>query len=188
MLQVGLEEQLEAFLGRGHYERGDRTRPGYRNGYGHHTLQTEAGSLALRPPKVRGTTEPFAVRLPASVTATTPELRALVTRAYVRGFSDRDVEGLYAEVFGGALSKSAVSRATQTLQADLDAWRRRDLSDLRGVSLFLDGQFHAVRQGTAEKEGSWPPTPSWRMAGWSSAPSAWDLASAPRPGWPSCAT
>jgi transposase-like protein len=153
ILQVGIEEQLAGFLGRAQYERGGGARPGYRNGYGHHTLKTEAGPLALRPPKVRGTAEPFAVQLPAGLTTSTPELRALVTRAYVRGLSDRDVEGLYAEVFGGALSKSTVSRATQSLQADFDAWRKRDLSDLQVVYLFLDGQYHAVRPDTREKEG-----------------------------------
>jgi transposase-like protein len=63
------------------------------------------------------------------------------------------VEGLYAEVFGGRFSKSAVSRATAKLQAEFDAWRTRDLTDLQVVYLFLDGQFHAVRSGTAEKEG-----------------------------------
>ncbi|MCI0410115.1 MAG: IS256 family transposase, partial [Acidobacteria bacterium] len=65
----------------------------------------------------------------------------------------RDLAGLYAEVFGGRFSKSAVSRATATLQADFDTWRTRDLSTLKVCYLFLDGQFHAVRSGTAEKEG-----------------------------------
>lgn len=55
ILQVGIEEQLGAFLGRAPYERGGGARPGYRNGYGHHTLRTEAGPVMLRPPKVRGT-------------------------------------------------------------------------------------------------------------------------------------
>ncbi len=153
ILQVGIEEQLGAFLGRAPYERGGGARPGYRNGYGHHTLRTEAGPVTLRPPKVRGTTDPFGVQLPAGLGPSTPELRALVTRAYVRGLSARDVEGLYAEVFGGALSKSTVSRVTQTLQADFDVWRKRDLSDLKVVYLFLDGQYHAVRPGSSEKEG-----------------------------------
>jgi putative transposase len=153
ILQVGIEEQLTVFLGRGLYERGGGARPGYRNGYGHHTLRTEAGPVTLRPPKVRGTTDPFAAQLPAGLAPSTPELRALVTRAYVRGLSDRDIEGLYAEVFGGALSKSTVSRATQSLQADFEAWRTRDLSDLKVVYLFLDGQYHAVRPDTRDKEG-----------------------------------
>ena len=153
MLQVGLEEQVAAFFGRGHYERIPAAQPGWRNGYGEKSLKTEAGPLALRPPKVRETTEPFRGQLPAALTPTTPELRALITRAYVRGLSDRDVEGLYAEVFGGEFSKSAVSRATATLQAEFDAWRTRDLTELKVVYLFLDGQFHAARSGTAEKEG-----------------------------------
>jgi transposase-like protein len=152
LLQVGLEEQVQAFLGRGHYERGPTPR-GWRNGYGTHTLKTEAGPLTLRPPKVRATAAPFRVQWPAGLARTTPELQGLVTRAYVRGLSDRDLEALYAEVFGGRFSKSAVSRATATLQAEFDAWRTRDLSALQVVYLFLDGQFHAVRSGTAEKEG-----------------------------------
>lgn len=102
---------------------------------------------------MRATTAPFRVRLPASLDRRTPELEELAARAYVRGLSDRDVEGLYAEVFGGTLSKSAVSRATARRQADFDRWRTRDLSDLKILSLFLDGQFHAARSGTSDKEG-----------------------------------
>ena len=52
-----------------------------------------------------------------------------------------------------ALSKSTVSRVTQQLNQEFDTWRRRDLSDLPIVYLFLNGQYHAARQGTNEKEG-----------------------------------
>jgi transposase-like protein len=51
------------------------------------------------------------------------------------------------------LSKSTVSRITQQLNQDFEAWRKRDLSELNVVYLFLDGQYHAARQGTDEKEG-----------------------------------
>ncbi|MGH7364247.1 MAG: IS256 family transposase, partial [Candidatus Methylomirabilales bacterium] len=105
------------------------------------------------PPEGPGHDRGFRVQLPDALTPTTPELRALVTRAYVRGLSARDLEGLYTEVFGGTFSKSAVSRATAKLQAECDAWRTRDLSDLKVGSLFLEGQFHAARSGTSEKEG-----------------------------------
>ena len=61
---------------------------------------------------------------------------------------------LYGETFGETrVSKSTVSCITQRLNQDFDAWRRRDLSELPVVYLFLDGQYHAVRQGTNEKEG-----------------------------------
>jgi transposase-like protein len=39
------------------------------------------------------------------------------------------------------------------LNADFEVWKKRDLSELKVVYLFLDGQYHAVRQGTEEKEG-----------------------------------
>jgi putative transposase len=73
---------------------------------------------------------------------------------YVRGLSTQDVSALYADTFGGSrLSKSTVSRVTQQLNQDFETWRRRDLSDLPVVYVFLDGQYHAARQGTDEKEG-----------------------------------
>lgn len=153
MLQVALEEQVEAFLGRAHYQRGVRERDGWRNGYGARTVKTEAGPLGLHPPKVRGTSEPFSSRLPEGLNGTTAELNALVLRGYVRGLSTRDVDGLYTEVFGGRFSKSAASRATVRLRAQFDAWRTRDLSELRVLYLFLDGQFHAARAESTEKEG-----------------------------------
>lgn len=153
MLQVALEEQVEAFLGRGHYQRGAREREGWRNGYGARTVKTEAGPLVVHPPKVRGTSEPFSRPWPEGLTGTTPELQDLILRGYVRGLSTRDVDGLYTEVFGGRFSKSAASRATARLQVQFDAWRQRDLSELRVLYLFLDGQFHAARAESTEKEG-----------------------------------
>jgi putative transposase len=73
---------------------------------------------------------------------------------YVRGLSTQDVSALYRDTFGASrLSKSTVSRVTQQLNQDFDVWRRRDLSELPVAYLFLDGQYHAARQGSDEKEG-----------------------------------
>jgi transposase-like protein len=153
LLQVGLEDVVTSILGREHYERAAGAGIGYRNGYGHRALKTEAGVLHLRPPKVRNTATPVSVTLPDELRSMTPELGTLIRRGYVRGLSTRDIEGLYAEVFGGTVSKSAASRATQVLQAEFDTWRTRDLSALKVLYLFLDGQFHAVRAESDAKEG-----------------------------------
>jgi transposase-like protein len=153
LLQVGLEELVTQLLGRGHYERAAGPAAGYRNGYGHHALKSEAGVLHLRPPKVRATAAPVSLALPADLRGMTPELGALIGRSYVRGLSTRDLEGLLAEVFGTHVSRSTVSRVSHVLQVEFDAWRTRDLSALQVLYLFLDGQFHAARAQSNEKEG-----------------------------------
>jgi putative transposase len=154
MLQVAIEAEATAFLGRGHYRRGDRARVGWRNGYEPKAVQTEAGLLNFAVPQLRETEEPFRPQLPERLATRTPDLEALVRGMYVRGLSTQDIGALYGEVFGDTrLSKSTVSRITQQLTQDFETWRRRDLSELSVVYLFLDGQYHAARQGTDEKEG-----------------------------------
>ena len=154
MLQVAIEAEATAFLGRGHYRRGDRARVGWRNGYEPKAVQTEAGLLKFAVPQLRGTAEPFRPQLPERLATRTPDLEALVRGMYVRGLSTQDIGALYGETFGETrLSKSTVSRITQQLTQDFETWRRRDVSDLPVVYIFLDGQYHAARQGTDEKEG-----------------------------------
>src|SRR5688572_18406199 len=59
MLQVAIEAEATAFLGREHYRRGARQRAGWRNGYEPKQVQSEAGLLELAVPQLRGTEEPF---------------------------------------------------------------------------------------------------------------------------------
>ena len=154
MLQVAIEAEATSFLGREHYRRGERQRVGWRNGYEPKRVQSEAGPLELAVPQLRGTEEPFRPSMADRLQTRTADLESLVRGMYVRGLSTQDVSALYADTFGGGrMSKSTVSRVTQQLNQDFDTWRRRDLSALRVVYLFLDGQYHAARQGTDEKEG-----------------------------------
>ena len=154
MLQVSIEEEATEFLGRGHYRRGGRLRAGWRNGYEPKGVQSEAGLLELAVPQLRATEEHFRPKLVERLGTRSVDLEGLVRGMYVRGLSTQDVQDLYGESFGqNRLSKSTVSRITQKLHGDFEAWRQRDLSELNVVYLFLDGQYHAARQGSDEKEG-----------------------------------
>jgi len=154
ILQVSIEEEATAFLGREHYRRGGRLRIGWRNGYEPKRVQSEAGLMQLAVPQLRATEERFRPELVERLGSRSVDLEGLVRGMYVRGLSTQDIEDLYGESFGESrLSKSTVSRITQQLNGDFEAWRKRDLSDLNVVYLFLDGQYHAARQGTDEKEG-----------------------------------
>ncbi len=154
ILQVHIEEEATEFLGRGRYQRGQRLRTGLRNGYEGTGIQTEAGLIDLQVPQLRGTEEAFRSGLLTRVGKRSEDLEDLVRGMYVRGLSTLDVQDLYGDTFGESrLSKSTVSRITSRLNADFEVWKKRDLSELKVVYLFLDGQYHAVRQGTEEKEG-----------------------------------
>lgn len=153
MLQKAIEEEVTEFLGRDHYQRGERSREGYRNGYEPRTLKTAQGAIELAVPQVRGTEEPFRSELLAAVANRTEALEELARRMYVRGMSQRDVAEAFYEVFDERMmSKSTVSRVAKSLQADFDAWRKRDLSGDPVLYLFLDAIWLKVRQGERMKE------------------------------------
>src|SRR2546425_4973918 len=164
MLQVSLEDEATAFLGRDHYRRGVRARAGWRNGYEPKRVQSEAGVLELAVPQVRATAEPFRPVLAERLGSRTADFDDLVRGMYVRGLSTQDVSALYGETVGSRVSKSTVSRITQRLSQDFEVWRRRDLSELPVVYLFLDGQYHAARQGPTRKRACWRPTRCWKTA------------------------
>ena len=98
MLQVAIEAEATAFLGRGHYRRGERLRAGWRNGYGAKQVQTEAGLLELAVPQLRATDEPFRPAVVDQLGSRSANLEALVRGMYVRGLSTQDVTDLYVSV------------------------------------------------------------------------------------------
>lgn len=83
MLQVAIEAEATVFLGRGHYRRGQRERVGWRNGYEPKQIQTEAGTLELAVPQLRGTDEAFRPVVPDRLRTRTADLENLVRGMYV---------------------------------------------------------------------------------------------------------
>lgn len=154
MLQRALEQEVTEFLGRAHYQRASRRRPGWRNGYESKRLRTTQGVLTLAQPQVRQTDEPFSSRLDEAWGRRSPNLETMATRMWVRGLSTRDVEALFVETLGErVLSKSGVSAISAQLTAEFEGWRKRDLSELKIAYLFLDAMYLPVRQGSTEQEG-----------------------------------
>jgi len=154
MLQVALEQEVEDFLGRAHYRRGSRRQKGWRNGYEPGKIRTADGLLEVALPQTRATEEPFRSRLAQAFRGGSDVLGQMVTEMYVRGLSTRDIENMFIQVVGQrVLSRSSVSRLSRCLQKDFDTWRKRDLSGLKVLYLFLDAIYLALRQGTKEKEG-----------------------------------
>src|SRR5438093_2716898 len=154
IIQRAVEEEFDAWLGRARYERRPDYQRGLRNGFRPRRVQTAEGELAVEIPQVRETAEPFVSKLFPRGTKLlrTEPLRAMVIGAFVRGLSMRDVESLCEKAGLGKLSKSTASRICSELRERFEAFKRRDLYEVRLAALFLDAVFLSVRPD-GPKEG-----------------------------------
>jgi putative transposase len=161
IIQRAVEDEFDAWLGGARYERRPESErglqnygSGLRNGFRPRTLQTAEGELEIEIPQVRQAAETFASKLfprTPKLLRTEP-LKALVIGAFVRGLSMRDVEDLCEKAGLGKLSKSTASRMCEELKERFEAFKRRDLYEIRLTALFLDATFIAVRPN-GPKEG-----------------------------------
>jgi len=154
IIQRAVEEEFDAWLGRARYERRPEQQRGLRNGFRPRKVQTAEGELQVEIPQVREAAEPFVSKLFPRGTKLlrTEPLRAMVIGAFVRGLSMRDIESLCEKAGLGKLSKSTASRICQELRERFEAFKRRDLYDVRLAALFCDAVFLSVRPN-GPKEG-----------------------------------
>lgn len=151
--QLGLEQEQEDFLGRGHYQRrGEDSPRGLRNGYEPARVRTAEGEVSFRIPQVRDVEGPFSPRLLEFLVGNSDVLERLVVEMYARGLSTRDVEDCFRDATGELLiSKSAVSEVTDRLWEDYQAFCARDLSSMEVEYLFVDAVYESLRRYGAKE-------------------------------------
>jgi len=153
VVQQGLEQEQEDFLGRGRYERAGAEPTGWRNGYEEDRLKMTEGQVPVRLPQVRGSEAPYRSKLIEFLEGNSEVLERLVTEMYARGLSTRDVEDAFKDATGElVISRSAVSQITDRLWEDYQAFCSRDLSSIEVEYLFLDAVYESLRRYGA-KEG-----------------------------------
>jgi putative transposase len=156
LVQEVLEQEVDDFLGRRHYEhRGKEGEfKGYRNGYREKEIASAEGNISVAVPQLRQTTTPFESKILTFLRGHTDVLDRLVAEMYARGLSTRDIEEAFKDSTGDRLlSRTAVSQVTESLWAEYEAFRQRDLSHLDVAYLFLDAVFEALRRTGQTKEG-----------------------------------
>jgi transposase-like protein len=148
ILQELLEQEVGEFLGRDHYERckGNQTRAGYRNGYEPLRVKTAEGNVEAYLPQLRDTTESFQSKLAVFFRTHSEILQKLAIEMYARGLSTRDIEDALVEATGDQmLSRSSVSKVTEVLYEEFEAFQGRDLSGFEVEYLFLDAIYERLR-------------------------------------------
>jgi putative transposase len=147
-IEALLEEELEAALGRGRYER-VASSSGRRHGHRPRQLVTTFGPLTLSVPRARladaaGEREWNSTLLPA-YKRLSRRAEALIAEAYLAGMNTRRVRRALAKLFEGHVGKDVVSRAWQRTRSAWMAWQARDLAGEDIVRLILDGTVVRVR-------------------------------------------
>lgn len=151
LFNLAMRLEREQHLGAGLHERSEGRR-GYANGYKPKTVDTPAGSLTLRVPKSRGCESPF---FPQSLERGRRSSRAVmlaIAQMYVQGVSTRDAAKVMAEFGLESLSSTQVSRAAALLDEELEAWRTRELGQVR--YLVLDARYEKVRDGGVVRDAA----------------------------------
>ncbi|MFW6143068.1 MAG: IS256 family transposase [Desulfovermiculus sp.] len=115
-------------------------------------MDTAEGRIPIDLPQVRDTPETYRSRLWQAMRKRTEILEQLVVEMYVRGLSTRDVEdtlrglGESIDEDESMLSRSSVSRVTEVLWEEYEAFAERDLSGFDVVYLFCDAVYESLRQ------------------------------------------
>jgi len=141
LLQAEMSEHLRA-------EPSERTseRRGWRNGSYERKLTTRVGTLELEVPRDRDGT--FQTELFERYQRSEKALVLALMQMVVQGVSTRRVKKITAELCGREFSKSTVSRLSEGLDEQVEAWAERPLEDQSYPFLVLDGmQVKVRRQG-----------------------------------------
>ena len=121
VLEVALAEEVAELLGRGRYERGQDSGPGYRNGRRKRRVQVGSGLLDADVPKVTGALLPLKSAVLPAWRRRSEELDETIAQLYAEGLSTRDFQRALGALWGDmGLSRSSVSRANKSLHEALE--------------------------------------------------------------------
>lgn len=124
------------------YQRTERRR-GHANGFKPKTLATRLGAITFEVPQTRGV-EFYPSALEKGVRSERA-LKLAIAEMYVQGVSTRKVTEVMQQLCGLEVSSTQVSRATQLLDEELNAWRQRQIGEI--PYLVLDARYEKVRHG-----------------------------------------
>lgn len=132
------------------YER-TNDRKGYANGYKDKTLSTRVGKIKVKVPQVRGGLEFYPSSLEKGMRSER-SLKLAIAEMYVNGVSTRKVSNIVEKLCGFEVSSSQVSKASELLDEEIEAWRNRELE--RCKYLILDATYEKVRIGKTAVSGA----------------------------------
>src|SRR3954469_5267813 len=145
VLETALEEEMTEHLGYDKHAVEGRNRENSRNGKRTKTVVTDAvGPVEIEVPRDRdGTFTPVIV---SKRQRRLGDVDAVVLSLYAKGLTTGEVSAHFAEVYDASVSKDTVSRITDAVLEDMQAWSTRPLLPVY-AAVFIDAIYVKVRDG-----------------------------------------
>jgi transposase-like protein len=145
VIETALDEEMSEHLG---YDKGDpsgRNRGNSRNGKRSKTVITDnAGAVQVEVPRDRdGTFEPVIV---GKRQRRLSDVDAVVLSLYAKGLTTGEISAHFADVYGASVSKDTVTRITDRVIEEMQAWWTRPLEGVY-AAVFIDAIMVKVRDG-----------------------------------------
>src|SRR5207342_1359170 len=134
-LNAMLDAEADQLCGAGRYER-SQARQDTRAGSYERTLQTSAGEVNLKVPKLRRQT--FETAIIERYRRRESSVEEALVEMYLAGVSVRRVEDITEALWGTRVSSGTVSRLNQKIYRHIEAWRNREIVG-EFPYLYLDG-------------------------------------------------
>ena len=130
-----LEAEADVLCGAKRYER-NVERLDTRAGHYERSLQTKAGEVTLKVPRLRSL--PFETQIIERYKRREASVEEAMIEMYLAGVSVRRVEDITEALWGTRVSASTVSELNQKIYTQIDAWRNRPIEG-EYAYVFLDG-------------------------------------------------
>ena len=134
-LNALLDAEADRLVGADRYERSDGRRD-YRSGHYERKLDTKAGRVSLKVPKLRNV--PFETAIIERYRRRESSVEEALMEMYLAGVSVRRVEDITEALWGTRVSPGTVSNLNKKIYAQIEAWRNEPIEG-RHPYVYLDG-------------------------------------------------
>ena len=145
VLETALDQELTEHLGHEKNSPAGNETGNVRNGTRPKTVLTEStGQVGLEVPRDRaGTFEPQIVKKRQRRLTGVDEI---VLSLYAKGLTTGEISAHFAEIYGASVSKETISRITDRVIEEMQAWQARPLDEVY-AAIFIDAIVVKVRDG-----------------------------------------
>jgi putative transposase len=145
VIETALDEEMSEHLGYDKHEPAGRNRANSRNGKRSKTVLTEAcGDVQIDMPRDRDSTfDPVIVKKRQRRLS---EVDEVVLSLYAKGLTTGEISAHFAEVYGASVSKDTVSKITDRVIEEMQAWWSRPLEAVY-AAVFIDAIMVKIRDG-----------------------------------------